>query len=503
MTTTEPIDDVQPSRLVEAVRDHLAQPSDATRMAVVRHATYPLGRTDMPSEVAALEEVLRGVLDGEVDDHEQALNDVGWYDRLLRPTGRLRVVDDDWQTDTYDDDPALVGLSTERPPPPDPVDQDELDIAWQVRRYRINDEARKRYNAEKAGIDVPTFEDIAAVVRGEYEPLLPTMLTRDDGVSLMYPGLLHWLYGPDGCGKTMVAAYVTADLLRKGGTVVYFDWEGNRGLVGERVAEMGATADIVDKQLRYTRPGNLEPYTEWLAAGATSEWHLAIFDGTAKALAASGRDEDSNRDVLAWMEAVVTPLTANGCAVLMLDHVTKDAEGRAMPRGAGAKRNQVSGAAWEMRSGQPFNRRTAGYAKLIQRKDREGRTGVDGEVVAELHVQPSRRGTVFTLKPPTRSAVELARAVKMERVYLAVGQWQAANGEDPSTTNVWKIVGGNKGDVAELLDELADLGHLRCVRRGNGRPTTWEDVTPYRAPIAEPGPSAIAAQSEWDVLGGH
>ena len=416
----------------------------------------------------------------------------------------------EWEDDPTDPGPSEPAYAPQTPsliPAPPTIgvedDQWEKDVAWQVRAMAVRDAARQQYQAAKVGDATLEFEDIAAVVRGEYEPLLPTMLTRTDGQSLMYPGLLHWLYGPDGCGKTMVAAYVAADLLRKGGVVVYFDWEGNRGLVGERIAEMGANADTVEKQLHYTRPGNLEPYTDRLAEGAKHTWHLAIFDGTAKALAAAGRDEDSNRDVLAWMEAVTTPLTTNGCAVLMLDHVTKDTEGRAMPRGAGAKRNQVSGAAWEMRAGQPFNRRTAGYARLVQRKDREGRTGVDGEVVAELHVRPTRgRSTTFTLEPPTKTATDIARSNQMERVYDAIVTWTAANnGDEPNTTNVWKVVGGNKGHVIELLDELTELGHVRVTRGGPGKASTWKAETPYRAPIAPPAPGVLTVQ-DWDVLAG-
>ena len=35
----------------------------------------------------------------------------------------------------------------------------------------------------------------------------------------------------------------------------------------------------------------------------------------------------------------------------------------------------------------------------------------------------------------------------MERVCKAVADWQTANqGQEPSTTDVWRIVGGNKGD---------------------------------------------------------
>ena len=414
---------------------------------------------------------------------------------------------DDWPDDNSNGDPGPTPpADNHQPPTPDAAldDQFEIDVAYQVRRLAITDEARTRYNAQRNAGTIPEAMDVASVIRGEHQPLLPTMLTRNDGTSLMYPGLLHWLYGPDGLGKTMVAAYSAAQLLARGGHVAYFDWEGNPQVVGDRLKDMHVDAATCDKQFHYYRPGNLEPHTDWLRAGAEREWHLAIFDGTARALAASGRDEERNPDVLAWMEAVLTPLTENGCAVLMLDHVTKDPEGRGMPRGAGAKRGEVSGAAWELRAGQPFNRRTAGYVKLVQRKDREGRTGVDGDTVAELHVQPGRNGTRFELKAPQKTAADLARANALEKVYQHVETWVAAHqGDQPSTTQVWKIHGGNKSLVGELLTELEDLGHVRSQRGGNGRPTTWQPVTAYYAPVPEPTPGPLTIPEDWDILGGE
>ena len=174
-----------------------------------------------------------------------------------------------------------------------------------------------------------------------------------------------------------------------------------------------------------------------------------------------------------------------------------------MPRGAGAKRGEVSGAAWELKAGQPYNRRTAGFVKLVQRKDREGRTGIDGDIVAELHATPTRQGTTFALRAPTKNAADLARARAMEKVYGHIVTWMAANnGDEPSTNAVWKIAGGNKAHLTDMLDELADLGHLRRARGTHGA-HVWHPLVPYRAPAPEPTPGPLTTLDDWDVLGGN
>lgn len=412
---------------------------------------------------------------------------------------------DDFYADQHTAD-AFEAHMADRPPDdkftaqrPAPVDQFEADVAYAVRRLEISDTARQRYNASRADQSMPAVEDVAAVVRGEVAPLLATMLTRTDGTSLIYPGLLHWLYGPAGLGKSWIAVTACAQLLNAGGTVGYFDWEGNRMIVGERLRAVGVDPETVEKRFHYYRPGNLEPHTRWLAETA-EPWHLCIFDGTARALAASGRDEERNPDVLAWMELVLAPITAAGCAVLMLDHVTKDPENRTMARGAGAKMGEVSGAAWELKAGQPFNRRRAGFVKLIQRKDREGRTGIDGEVVAEVHITPRQRGDRIdaSVRPPQATATDQARLVFMERLSQAVEALNVANGKRPSTNGVHGVVGGDKARVSELLNELADSGHVRKHKDKNS--WVWEHVAPYLAPAVDPAPSPLnLPDREWIV----
>ncbi|NEK47264.1 hypothetical protein GR250_39010, partial [Rhizobium leguminosarum] len=49
--------------------------------------------------------------------------------------------------------------------------------------------------------------DLSAILSGDYVAPRPTLLTRDDGVSLLYPGLTHSVHGESESGKSMVLQY--------------------------------------------------------------------------------------------------------------------------------------------------------------------------------------------------------------------------------------------------------------------------------------------------------
>lgn len=267
---------------------------------------------------------------------------------------------------------------------------DKRDIAGATKNIE-----RARNLAAEDGADELEFEDVGAVMRGEVDGIQPTMLRRTDGNCLIYPGLLHWLMGEPGKGKTWAALYVTAEVLTDGGTVVYLDWEGNRLIVGSRLMALGVPAHVVDDRLIYLRP---KPFTNASAAALAAVVEnrcadIVVGDGTAKALARQGMNEDKASDVLAWLELVITPMCEAGAAVLLLDHVAKDKESRAQwARGSGAKIGEVSGAAWMVKPRRLFSRKNPGEFDLIQAKDREGFNAADGETVARFRVTPHNEG---------------------------------------------------------------------------------------------------------------
>jgi hypothetical protein len=307
------------------------------------------------------------------------------------------------------------------------------------------------------------WEDVAGVLTGDYEPMRPSMLERSDGQHLVYPGLLHWIMGEPGKGKTWVALHLAAEQLQAGHHVIYLDWEGNRQIVGERLAALGCTVEDLER-FHYLRPPrisrNLADQIAQKARDTTCT--VAICDGVAKALARQDLNEDKAADVLAWLELVTHPLTEAGAAVVCLDHVTKDKDTRGLwPRGSGAKQGEVSGAAWVVKPKVAFSRHDAGEISLIQAKDREGHVGLDGDVVARILLAPHEGGKRLDIKVATPAAqgTEFRPTALMARISLALDA-MTQQGETPTGTALLKEVPGQRAAKLVALQKLIEEAYV-------------------------------------------
>lgn len=333
---------------------------------------------------------------------------------------------------------------------------------------------------------VSIWGDVAAVMRGEHDPVRPTWLRRSDGACLVYPGQSHWLMGEPGKGKSWVALHLTAEVLIAGSKAVYLDWEGNEALVGERLSALGVSADIVANSLAYVRPGAYAAPTKAAIETRVSEWSasVVVIDGVAKALTASGANEDSAPEVLRWWSDVITPLTDTGAAVVALDHVTKEREGRGLwARGSGAKLGEVSGAAWMVVPRQNFSRQQGGRIDLKQAKDRIGYNAADGDLVASISFEPADEGAVLSVKvdPPNNEAKgsDWQPTEVMERISRLL----ESTGLPLSGRSIEQSVTGRGATVRDGLKQLVHLGHVRMVPKGAGHAYSLREA--YRQPTEE------------------
>lgn len=275
------------------------------------------------------------------------------------------------------------------------------------------------HDVAAAGRPELVFEDLAAVVRGEVPELLPTMLCRTDGQALIYPGLLHWVMGEPGCGKTWLALLAALAVVRAGGSALYLDYEGSQRIIGSRLVWLGATESEAEG-LDYTRPSGGSANTGPAAARRVRENRhaLVVVDGAAKAMARDGLDEDRASEVLGWLERLVWPICAAGAAVVVLDHVPKDKDARGRwARGSGAKLGEVDGAAYAVKVGKAWSRARAGYALVEVAKDREGVIGAQGDTAARLAMRPGASLLETELLPPH---AEEGEGATVDQVVLAV-----------------------------------------------------------------------------------
>ena len=82
---------------------------------------------------------------------------------------------------------------------------------------------------------------------------------------------------------------------------------------------------------------------------------------------------NSNDDTARFFERLVRPLTREGAAVLLLDHVTKDAASRGRHAiGAQHKLAAIDGACYSLERVAPFGHGRSGSSRLVLQKDRPG-----------------------------------------------------------------------------------------------------------------------------------
>lgn len=325
--------------------------------------------------------------------------------------------------------------------------------------------------AGEDGWDVP---DIAEVIAGGLEPELAEILPRTDGVRLLYAGKRNIIWGEPGVGKGWLACAAVEDVLRSGGSVIYADWEDSaRGVVARLLAVGCSSAALCDtSRFRYLRPpGPVGARERAALAGHVADLNadLVVIDGVADAMQREGLDENSNTDWYTWSHALPRPLADMGAAVLMVDHVSKDADPKnRYGRGASSKLADIDGIAYQVRSQVPFSRTKPGEVKLVVSKDRAGGVGANGETAAIMHVEPSGGGerVVLRFEPPPVEADEFG-GWQPTRLMAQITEWLALIDTEVKPQAVVDHFSWHKsGVVRDALAALVRTGCVDEVRKG-------------------------------------
>lgn len=218
--------------------------------------------------------------------------------------------------------------------------------------------------------------DLTQYLDGTWEPEAPTMLKRTDGQFLLYPGLVHDFHGESESGKSLVAQMECATLMLAGRHVTYIDFESGPGPVASRMVALGVHPAIVAALFTYIRP-EVNPYAltekEAFIQLLQTRPALVVIDGVTDALVQSGVASKDNDDITKWHRAVPRMITyRTGAAVLLIDHVSKDAERGRFAIGGSAKMNTIDGASYAVEMLEPIGRGLRGSISLRIGKDRPG-----------------------------------------------------------------------------------------------------------------------------------
>ena len=287
-----------------------------------------------------------------------------------------------------------------------------LDLAGQLRASALHDGPIEGILAQIEGlaaeekIDTTTWHEVslAGVLDGEPDDDLPTMLVRDDGACLVYPGRIHVFAGEPESGKSWLALHLCAEQMDIGRHVVYVDFEDTLAGVIARLVALDVEPQRILTLFHYVRPSEpLGPEGRHALAGLLSRTlpALIVLDGLTEALTLHGLTLESNRDVAHFLELIPRFVARQGPAVIIIDHVSKDKDQRGRwAIGAQHKLAGVDGVAYGLEVVKPVVRDGDGLVRLIVAKDRPGhvrRTAHEKKTAAEICTRSEKNLLTLTV----------------------------------------------------------------------------------------------------------
>ncbi len=201
------------------------------------------------------------------------------------------------------------------------------------------------------------------------------MLTRTDGIGLLYTDELNWIHGDSGSGKTWVAVYAVAQLLRAGHHVAWIHYEDpTPALMVTRLKAFGLDRATVLERFHYHDPQGMPLDIGLLVSSCQIHSVAHVFlDSVGEALSASSIDENHDSEIGPWINAGPRVFVNAGIGVTCIDHGTKAGTYKLYPAGSKRKRAAVTGAGLLVEATKtPPTQSSNGNIRIISAKDRHG-----------------------------------------------------------------------------------------------------------------------------------
>jgi hypothetical protein len=305
-----------------------------------------------------------------------------------------------------------------------------------------------------------TWVDISSYLDGT-APDIVTTIGATDTNPLLYPGRIHTIAGEPGMGKTWIANIITSQELAAGNTVAWIDLEDNPQTLIKRLRQL-ATPNL-----------HLLKYADPQARGQTLNLHtqldgitLIVIDAMAEIASQFGADPNDNAGIAQVITQVLRPLTSQGAALLIIDHVSKQTgENNRWAIGAQHKLAAVDGAAYILDTEEAVSRGRQTTLKLKIAKDRPGHVGPMKTLARLLHVAATETGDITwqwqTPEPDTPKA-------RINRRRHDIYEYVASSLDPVSQRMIERDIKGKAVDIRDDVRALIAHGYLRTENGNRG-----------------------------------
>lgn len=339
--------------------------------------------------------------------------------------------------------------------------------------------------------------NLDSVLDGTHVQPEPELLTRTDGKSLLYPGLVHSIHGESESGKSWVSQFAVAHCLRLEQAVLVIDNESDAASYVQRLILLRVTREQIRTHLFYVRPES-SPHTSPVELAAFERmlgrpYRLTIIDGVTDSMSLFGLSIKDNDEVARWMRSLPRRIADyTGAAVVLIDHVVKSSENQGrFAIGAQSKMAGLTGAAYTVEVTEALGVGRKGELALRVGKDRPGVVrGFAGEwrksdrtqAVARFVLDSSVDPVVAALMPPVETPSHEAQvASKMQGLRTAIMECVAVS-DRISKNGIDRNVPGRKVEILEQVDWLVEqtyLGLTKTARGGEYRVLRPLEIDPF------------------------
>jgi hypothetical protein len=221
------------------------------------------------------------------------------------------------------------------------------------------------------------WTDVASVLDGDgFTAPAPTILRRTDGNGVFYTAQANVVVGDPESGKTWIASAAVVESLCLGGRAVVLDLDHNGPhSTISRLLDMGAPESALrdPTRFRYTEPEDGAHLVAAVRDAVKWEPDVVVLDSLGEVIPLFGGSSNSPDDFTRVHALVIKPLTMAGACVIIIDHLAKNAESRAMgATGTAAKKRAVGGVMLRVTVADAFTPGRGGAAHLAIAKDRHG-----------------------------------------------------------------------------------------------------------------------------------
>jgi hypothetical protein len=317
---------------------------------------------------------------------------------------------------------------------------------------------------------------------GLFQEVKANILTRTDGKSLIYAGKVHSFYGESESGKSWVAQIATAELLRADKKVIYIDFESDPQDIVKRLKSLGVSRANLLQYLTYIRPETArqldDPY--WDAILAPDSASLIVIDGVTESLTMWGGETVDNDSITKWMRQFPRKVAQeSGAAVVLIDHITKNADTRGrFAIGGQAKLATIDGAAYIVEPIEVLSPGRVGTLTLRVTKDRIGdvrasagmyRKSDRTQEAAVFTIDSTRAQMQYVIGAPT-SEDELNERTEFKKMSEMAEFIHHHPGCSRRELN--EGVKGDKGLIGERLETLEKNGFIEN-KGSNNKSSLW------------------------------